>query len=401
MNFLHGKQIVLGITGGIAVYKAVLLLRLLQKEGADVRVIMTPNALKFMSPITFNALTSEPVCTDLFDGKTGSYIPHVEWAQEADAVVVAPATANIMAKMAAGIADDALSTFLLAAQGPRVVCPCMNTRIYDHPATQRNIQTLKGDGWHVVEAETGFLACREEGRGRLPEPETIVEHLLYAVIPHDFDGKKILVTAGPTREYIDPVRFISNPSSGKMGYAIARAAALRGADVTLVSGPSSLPVPVGVTRHFVVSAKEMADVVFQFAPNADVMIKAAAVSDYEPVESVFDKVKKGDIEKMISIVRTPDILEELGRQKKKNQFLVGFCAETKGLEKSATEKMHAKNLDMIVANFVSKEGGAFMGDTNEVTVFSPEKEPVHISQVPKSDVAMKLLDLISANVHNG
>jgi len=394
MKTLRNKQIVLGITGGIAVYKAVLLLRLLQKADARVRVIMTHNAMKFMSPLTFNTLCDIPVCTDLFDASAGSYIPHVEWAQEADAVIVAPATANIMAKMANGIADDALSTFLLAATGPRVVCPCMNTRMYDHPTTQRNIQTLKTDGYHVIEAETGFLACREEGRGRLPEPDVILEHLLFAMTPHDLEGKNILITAGPTREFIDPVRFISNPSSGKMGYALARIATHRGANVTLVSGSVFMKPPIGVTVHSITSAKEMANIVLNLAPQMDVIIKAAAVSDFEPSCTVDHKVKKEEAGDSISLLQTTDILKELGRKKKKGQILVGFCAETKELAQSAKKKIITKNLDMIVGNLVSQEGCGFMSETNEVTLFFPVHEQIELPKASKLDIAMQILDQV-------
>ena len=390
---LRGKNVVLGVTGGIAVYKSVELLRLLQKEGATVRVILTENGAKFVGPLTFEALTHQPVCMDLFHGKGNAYIQHIEWAENADLVVVAPATANIIAKMAGGIADDALSTFLLAVTAPTIVCPAMNTHMYENTVTQRNIRVLREDGKIVIDPADGDLACGTTGAGRFPDPPDILDRILAAVSPKDFSGKKILVTAGPTREYLDPVRFISNPSTGKMGYAIARAAEHRGASVTLVAGPIALPDPPGVSVVKVTSAQEMAEAVFDRMMDAHAIVKSAAVSDYRPVETALHKVKKTDGPVAISMTRTPDILLELGRRKKA-QVLVGFAAETRDLAQNAQAKLAAKNLDMIVGNLVGGATG-FGTDTNKVTFFFRDGSREELDEMDKMSVAHRLLDRIS------
>jgi phosphopantothenoylcysteine decarboxylase/phosphopantothenate--cysteine ligase len=392
-SVLEGKEIVLGVSGGIAVYKSVELLRLLQKQGARVRVAMTENAKWFMGPTTFEALTGRPVCSDLFREKGGVVIGHIEWAQAADAVVVAPATANIIAKMAGGIADDALSTLLLAVTAPVIVCPAMNTHMYENSATQRNIDTLKADGRFIVDPASGELACGTSGAGRLPEAGEILDRMCHFLTPKDMAGKHVLVTAGPTREYVDPVRFISNPSSGKMGYAIARAAEYRGAKVTLVSGPTDLPDPTGVHVVRVESAREMADTVLGVMDQAQVIIKSAAVSDYRPVETSDHKIKKGADTMVLNLEKNMDILLELGRRKK-GQVLVGFAAETRDLAENALSKLNRKNLDMIVANLVNEPGTGFGVDTNRVTLFFRDGRQEALPEMDKLQVAHTLLDRV-------
>lgn len=394
-SVLEGKEIVLGVTGGIAVYKTVELLRLLQKQGARVRVAMTENAKEFMGPTTFEALTGRPVCSDLFREKGGGMIGHIEWAQAADAVVVAPATANIIAKMASGIADDALSTLLLAVTAPTIVCPAMNTHMYENPATRRNLETIKSDGRLIVEPAEGALACGTTGPGRLPDAVEILERVCHFLTPKDMTGKHVLVTAGPTREYIDPVRFISNPSSGKMGYAIARAAEYRGASVTLVSGPTELPVPRGVDVIRVTSAQEMARAVFAKMDQSHIVIKSAAVSDYRPVETSDHKIKKGDDTMVLDLEKSMDILLELGRRKRE-QLLVGFAAETRDLAENALSKLSRKNLDMIVANLVNEPGTGFGVDTNRVTFFFRDGRRETLPEMDKLQVAHTLLDRVLA-----
>jgi len=392
-SVLSGKQIVLGVSGGIAVYKSVELLRLFQKRGARVRVVMTENAKWFMGPTTFEALTGQPVCWDLFREKGGGTIGHIDLARETDAVVVAPATANIIAKMAAGIADDALSTFLLAVTSPVIVCPAMNTHMYENRATQRNLKTLREDGRFIVDPACGELACGTSGPGRLPDAEEILDRVCHFLTPKDLTGKHVLITAGPTREYVDPVRFISNPSSGKMGYAIARAAEYRGAAVTLVSGPSQMASPTGVETVRVTSAREMEKAVFERMKGAHIIIKSAAVSDYRPVETAPHKIKKDAEAMTLTLEKNTDILLELGRRKKE-QVLVGFAAETRDLVENARSKLERKNLDMIVGNLVNQPGTGFGADTNRVTFFFRDGSREDLPEMDKSQVAHRLLDRI-------
>jgi phosphopantothenoylcysteine decarboxylase/phosphopantothenate--cysteine ligase len=392
-SVLNGKQIVLGVTGGIAVYKSVELLRLLQKQGARVRVVMTSNAKWFVGPTTFEALTGEPVCQDLFQDKGGASIGHIDLAREADAVVVAPATANIVAKMAGGIADDALSTFLLAVTAPVIVCPAMNTHMYENRATQRNLRTLKEDGRFIVDPACGEMACGTVGPGRLPEADEILDRVCHFLTPKDLAGKHVLVSAGPTQEHIDPVRFISNPSSGKMGYAIARAAEYRGAAVTLVSGPTQLPSPFGVETIRIESAQEMARAVFEKMDGAHIIIKSAAVSDYRPVEAASHKIKKGAQTMTLALEKNTDILLELGTRKK-GQILVGFAAETRDLAENARSKMERKNLDLIVGNLVGQPGTGFGVDTNRVTFFFRDGSREELPEMDKLQLAHSLLDRI-------
>jgi phosphopantothenoylcysteine decarboxylase/phosphopantothenate--cysteine ligase len=390
---LNNKQIVLGVCGGIAAYKSAELLRLLKKQGANVRVIMTRNACRFVGTITFEALSENPVYTDVFQSGDDGAIRHIAWATEADAVIIAPATANIIGKYANGIADDALSTFLLAVTSPVLVCPSMNVNMYQHHTVRKNIETLTANGCMISEPSAGSLACGTSGPGRLPEPPEILDRIAYALTPKDFIGKRVLVTAGPTREFFDPVRYISNPSSGKMGFAIARAAEHRGASVTLVSGPVNLPDPPNINIIRVTTAEDMAQAVFHKMENSDIIIKSAAVSDYRPKDIAAHKVKKGDEENILILSKNQDILKALG-QKKTHQILVGFAAETQELEANASKKMAEKNLDMIVGNLVNVSGSGFGTDTNQVTLFyrngTKECPPV----MEKESVANMILDRI-------
>jgi phosphopantothenoylcysteine decarboxylase / phosphopantothenate---cysteine ligase len=393
MRYLKDKNIVLGVCGGIAAYKSAELLRLIKKEEANVRVIMTSNAASFVGPLTFEALSGNPVCTSLFEKGGNSSIRHIEWAKEADAVVVAPATANIIGKLACGIADDALSTFLLAVISPVIICPSMNTNMYDKISVRRNIDILKKDGYIIVEPDAGELACGTTGKGRLPEPEDILERLIACLAPKDFKGKRVLVTAGPTREHFDPVRYISNPSSGKMGYAIARAAEQRGAEVILVSGPVNLKPPANVRRVMTVSAGDMAEAVFEHVKDADIIIKAAAVSDYRPKEAAKQKEKKGEDEVSVVLKRCDDILLNLGKDKG-DRILAGFAAETENLEKNAAEKLVRKNLDMIAGNLLDGVTSGFGTDTNRVVLFYRNGETERLPLMDKDAVANILLDRI-------
>ena len=397
MMNLNKKRIVLGVCGGIAAYKSVLLLRLLKKEGADVRVIMTRNAQAFVGAMTFKVLSEKPVCTDLFEDGDDASIAHIKWAEEADAVVIAPATANMIAKMANGIADDALSTFLLAATTPVLVCPAMNSNMLLHPATQRNLDRLRSDGFAVLDTESGKLACGITGPGRLPDAEYILDRLKACLTKVDYEGKTVLVTAGPTREFIDPVRFISNPSSGKMGYAIARAAERRGARVILVTGPTALPKPFHVETICIQSAEEMADAVFSRMNEADIIVKTAAVGDYRPKVQAVQKIKKEQDELVLELTKNQDILKELG-SRKSGQFLVGFAAETQSLEANAGEKLKKKNLDIIVGNLVGSSDSGFQADTNKVTFFFRNGGSESLPIMEKDAVADILLDRIKTGM---
>lgn len=406
MRHIKDKNIVIGISGGIAAYKSAELLRLIKKQDANVRVVMTPNAGYFINPLTFEALSGKPVYTDPFEKGGNAEIRHIEWAKDTDAVVVAPATANIIGKIANGIADDALSTFLLAVACPVLICPSMNTNMYEKTSVQRNIEILKKDGHFIVEPASGELACGTSGQGRLPEPEEILDRLIYCLCPKDFRGKRVLVTAGPTREHIDPVRYISNPSSGKMGYAIARAAEHRGADVTLVSGPVNLKPPINVKMVSAVSAKDMAQAVFDNMENCDIIIKTAAVADYRPKETAKQKIKKSMDKISLVLQKNEDILFELGKNKK-DCVLVGFAAETENLEKNAKDKLARKNLDIIVGNLVGErsdeendekddeKSSVFGMDTNKVVFFFRNGDAEYLPLMEKDMVAHALLDRIT------
>ena len=392
-NSIKNKKVILAVCGGIAAYKSIEILRLLRKAGAEVRVILTQNAQRFVGALTFEALSGQPVFKDLFQERNEASFRHIDWAREADGVIVAPATANMIGKLANGIADDPLSTFMLAVSSPVLICPSMNSHMYASRAVQRNLDTLRSDGYVVMEPVSGQLACGTSGPGRLPEPEEIFDRFLCCLSPKDLAGKKILVTAGPTIEPIDPVRFISNPSSGKMGFAVARAAEHRGAEVTLISGPTHLADPMNVTMIRVRTAKEMADSVFQQMENAEVIIKSAAVSDYGPKENKAHKIKKGQDELVLRLKQNKDILKALGR-KKKHQVLVGFAAETRDLKRNATQKLAEKNLDIIVGNLVGPSDSGFESETNTVTLFFRDGTVESLPTMDKLEVAHILLDRI-------
>lgn len=389
-QWLHDKRLLLGVCGGIAAYKSVEVLRLLVKGGAHVRVIMTENARWFVGPGTFQALSGVPVCTSVFNADDAA-IRHIDWAQEADLAVVAPATANCLGKLAGGIADDALSTFMLAVTAPVLLCPSMNTHMYQHPAVQSNLARLRGFGHTILEPDAGQLACGTLGPGRLPAPEVILDAVLGLLAPQDLAGRRLLVTAGPTREPIDPVRFISNPSSGKMGFAIARAARHRGAAVTLVSGPVDLPDPPGITVRRVTTAAEMTDAVLSAFADADIVVKTAAVSDYRPRERAPHKIKKTSDTLGLTLEKTTDILKTLG-ERKSGQILVGFAAETQDLASHAAAKLEAKNLDMIVGNLVGSGDAGFGCDTNRVTLFLRDGSHEALPLMDKYDLAHAILD---------
>lgn len=397
-GMLENKHIILGVSGGIAAYKSVELLRLLTKQGADVRVLMTRNACRFVGPLTFEALSGKAVCTHLFEEGHNASIGHIAWAKEADAVIVAPATANIIGKMAGGIADDALTTFLLAVTSPVLICPSMNTDMYQSSPVQRNLCTLEKDGHVILKPDSGELACGVTGPGRLPEPEEILDRLIKNMCPQDLSEKRILVTAGPTQEPLDPVRFLSNPSSGKMGFAIARAAEHRGAHVILISGPTRLQDPCNVKVTRIQTAAQLASAAFENFAQADIIIKTAAVSDYRPREISSEKVKKKKDEMMLSLVRNQDILAEMGRRKE-SRFLVGFAAETEALDQHATEKLQIKNLDMIVGNIVKGEDSAFGSDANRVTLYYRDGTKESLPMMDKERLAHRLLDRIVERVN--
>lgn len=392
---LAGKCVVLGVTGGIAAYKACELTSRLRKAGAQVYVIMTKNACQFVAPLTFETLSNHPVATDTFARPETWEVEHVALAKRADVFVIAPATANILAKMACGLADDMLSTTVLATRAPVLVAPAMNTGMWDNPATQENVERLQQRGVHFIGPEGGFLACGDTGAGRMSEPKDIfdaIEKLL--AMQQDLAGLSVLVTAGPTQERLDPVRFITNRSSGKMGYAIAAAAAARGASVTLVTGPTSLPIPQGVNAVRILSTQELYDQMLALCPKMDVVIQAAAPADFTPETVADQKIKKqGNEPLVIRLTQTPDVAAAVGKTKKEGQTLVGFAAETNDVLQNAQKKLAKKNLDLIVANDVTAPGAGFDVDTNVVTFVTKdglEKLPM----MKKTEVADALLDRI-------
>jgi phosphopantothenoylcysteine decarboxylase / phosphopantothenate---cysteine ligase len=391
---IKGKRIVIGVTGGIAAYKAAELVRLIVKEGASVRVAMTSNATKFIAPLTFEALSGNRVVWDMFDPST-DYIGHISWGQETDLMIIAPATANFIAKMAHGIADDFLSSVALASTARMLVCPAMNTQMYINPATQENLRLLSERGVTVMKPGEGELACHTEGPGRLPQPEEITRLARQLLTGQDLSGIRMLVTAGPTQEPVDPVRYITNRSSGKMGYAIAEAAAMRGAAVTLISGPTSLVRPDCLEFHQVRTAEEMRQAVLSCSGRSDVIIKAAAVSDYRPSETAPQKIKKDQGSLTLNLIKNTDILAELGEAKKNSHFiLVGFAAETEKLMSNAAEKLHKKNLDIIVANDVTRKDSGFDTDTNLVKIIYKDGRVEDLPMMSKHDLANELLDRI-------
>lgn len=389
---MKGKNIVVGVTGGIAAYKVAELVRLLMKADALTHVAMTKNATQFVTPNTFEALSGNRVISDQFS-QEGPDMEHITWGQEADLVIIAPATANFIGKMANGIGDDFLSTMVLATTAKILVCPSMNTQMFMNPAVQENLKRLRNWGITVMEPAEGQLACRTEGPGRLPEPAEIVEQAEALLTLQDFSGLKILVTAGATVEPIDPVRFITNRSTGKMGYAIARAAKHRGASVTLVSGPTALAPPYGVTFVGIKTAEEMKKEVFDNRPGCDIIIKAAAVADYRPLETAKQKIKKKKDTITLELTKNPDILAQLGATKEEAPcVLVGFAAETEDLLTHAKGKLEAKNLDMIVANDVSRSDAGFEADTNIVKMIFRDGSIEDSKLMSKDEVADLILD---------
>ena len=385
------KTVIIGVTGGIACYKAVELVRLLVKDSLAVQVIMTRAAMEFVTPLTFQTLSGKPVATESFNLTQESEIGHINLADSADLFVIAPATANVIGKIAAGIADDLLTTVLMATQAPVLIAPAMNIHMYENPILQENIRKLRRIGYHFMEPAEGYLACGYEGKGRLPEPEKILEEIRSLLRKKDLLGERFLITAGPSREPLDPVRYISNRSSGKMGYALARAAVRRGAGVVLVSGPSAIEPPSAVRLIPVNTAAEMRRAVLEQFPECTAVIMAAAVADYRPVDASSKKLKRGKAPLDIRLEPNPDILRELGRRKN-GKLLVGFAAETEELIANATRKLHEKNLDLIVANDVTQAGGGFDGDTNIATIVDRSGASDSLSLMTKDELADRIYD---------
>lgn len=370
---LKNKTILLGVTGGIAAYKAAALASALVKLHANVEVVMTKNATQFVTPLTFEQLTGRRTMVDTFDRNFSHQVEHISLAQRTDLVVIAPATANICAKLAHGLADDMLTTTVLACKCPKLIAPAMNTNMYENPVTQDNLDILRHYGWEVIEPASGRLACGAVGKGKMPEPEDIVQHILRSIaLPHDLAGKKVLITAGPTQEALDPVRFLTNHSTGKMGYALAKMAALRGADVTLISGPVNLaPLPF-VNMVNVVSAADMFEAVVAHAGSADMIFMAAAIADYTPASYADNKIKKTDGDLAIPVKRTQDILKWLGEHRREDQLICGFSMETENLIENSRAKLQKKNADMICANNLKVEGAGFGVDTNVISVITKD-----------------------------
>jgi phosphopantothenoylcysteine decarboxylase/phosphopantothenate--cysteine ligase len=384
-------RIVLGVSGGIACYKAVELVRLLVKAGFSVQVIMTRGAMEFVTPLTFQTLSGNPVATETFNLTQESEIGHINLADSADLFVIAPATANIIGKIANGIADDLLTTVIMATQAPVLLAPAMNIHMYENPIVQENLRKLGRVGYHLLEPAEGFLACGYEGKGRLPDPEKIAEEIQKLLRKKDLTGERLVITAGPNREPLDPVRYLSNRSSGKMGYALARAALRRGAEVTLVSGPTALEAPAGVRMIAVTTAAEMRDAVNQEFAKSTAVIMAAAVADYRPVVRADQKIKRGKGPIELRLEPNPDIVKELG-QKKAGKLLVGFAAETEELTANAAKKLSDKNLDMIVANNVAVAGSGFDGDTNIATILDRTGATQSLPLMSKDELADRIYD---------
>ncbi|AQS60551.1 bifunctional phosphopantothenoylcysteine decarboxylase/phosphopantothenate--cysteine ligase CoaBC [Desulforamulus ferrireducens] len=390
---LAGKRITVGVTGGIAAYKAADLVSTLVKAGAEVHVAMTSSAQQFITPLTFEVLTGNPVATNLFEKSPEGAVLHIDLAQRADLMVIVPATANIIGKAANGIADDLVSTLIVAASCPVLFCPAMNVVMYHNPLVQSNINKLKDLGYAFVEPEEGRLACGTSGKGRLADTGMIMNSIQKLVTPQDLAGLKVLVTAGPTREPLDPVRYLSNRSSGKMGYALAKVASLRGATVTLVSGPTALTPPPGVETISVTTAEQMFQEVIQQSAKAQLIIKAAAVADYRPLVTNEQKIKKQGQGLSLELTQNPDILAQLGQRKGRQQLLVGFAAETNDLEQNALSKLKRKNLDLLVANDVTQPGAGFDHDTNIVRIFDQSGEVKALPRLSKEQVAWEILNL--------
>lgn len=391
---LKGKTVLLGITGSIAAYKIAYLASALHKLHADVHVLMTENATNFINPITFETLTGNKCLVDTFDRNFQFQVEHVSIAKKADIVMIAPASANVIGKLANGLADDMLTTTVMACRCQKILAPAMNTAMYENPVVQDNIRKLQTYGYEVITPASGYLACGDTGAGKMPEPETLLEYILKeAAFQKDLAGKKLLVTAGPTQEAIDPVRCLTNHSSGKMGYAIAKMAMLRGAEATLVSGPTAIEPPLFVKVVPVTSARDMFEAVTGLSDEQDIIIKAAAVADYRPKQVSEDKVKKKDDQASIELERTDDILKYLGQHKKQGQFLCGFSMETRDMLRNSRAKLEKKNLDMVAANNLKVEGAGFQGDTNVLTLITQDEE-VSLPLMSKEDAALKILDKI-------
>ena len=391
---LKGKTVLLGITGSIAAYKIAYLASALHKLHADVHVLMTENATNFINPITSETLTGNKCLVDTFDRNFQFQVEHVSIAKKADVVMIAPASANVIGKLANGLADDMLTTTVMACRCQKILAPAMNTAMYENPVVQDNIRKLQTYGYEVITPASGYLACGDTGAGKMPEPETLLEYILKeAAFQKDLAGKKLLVTAGPTQEAIDPVRCLTNHSSGKMGYAIAKMAMFRGAEVTLVSGPTAIEPPLFVKVVPVTSARDMFEAVTGLSDEQDIIIKAAAVADYRPKQVSEDKVKKKDDQASIELERTDDILKYLGQHKKQGQFLCGFSMETRDMLRNSRAKLEKKNLDMVAANNLKVEGAGFQGDTNVLTLITQDEE-VSLPLMSKEDAALKILDKI-------
>lgn len=389
---LQGKTVLLGVTGSIAAYKAAALASALKKQHCNVHVVLTEHAAQFITPITFETLTGNKCLIDTFDRNFTFQVEHISLAKAADLIIIAPATANIIAKLAAGIADDMLTTTILAASCPILLAPAMNTAMYENPVTQRNLQTLRQFHYEIIEPDSGLLACNDVGKGKMPEPAVLEQHVLrHLAQEKDLTGKKVLVTAGPTQEAVDPVRFLTNHSTGKMGFALARAAMLRGAEVTLISGPTSLDPPLFIRRIPVTTAEEMYEAAMAHFPRSDYIFKAAAVADYRPAMPKEDKTKKKENHPVLPMERTRDILAAMGREKRPGQILCGFSMETRDLLEHSCEKLEKKHADMIVANHLRTDGAGFGSDTNIVTLITADR----IEELPKMDklhVALAVLD---------
>ena len=391
---LKGKTVVLAVSGSIAAYKIASLASALKKLHANVQVLMTKNAVNFINPITFESLTGNKCLVDTFDRNFQYSVEHVALAKQADVVLVAPASANVIGKIAHGIADDMLTTTVMACKCKKIIAPAMNTNMFDNPILQDNLKILEHYGYEVISPAVGYLACGDTGAGKMPEPELLLQYILREIAyEKDMQGKRVLVTAGPTQESIDPVRFITNHSTGKMGYAIAKMCMLRGAEVTLVRGPTSIAKPEFVHVVDVVTAKEMYEEVTKRAKDQDIIIKAAAVADYRPKSVSSEKMKKKDDDLAIPMERTDDILKFLGEHKKEHQFLCGFSMETENMLENSRKKLEKKHLDMIVANNLKVEGAGFAGDTNVVTIITGQEE-VSLGKMTKEETALRILDEI-------
>ena len=397
---LKGKTVLLGVTGSIAAYKIASLASALKKLHADVHVLMTQNATNFINPITFESLTGNKCLVDTFDRNFQFQVEHVSIAKKADVVMIAPASANVIGKLAHGIADDMLTTTVMACKCKKYISPAMNTNMFENPIVQDNLKTLEHYGYEVIQPASGYLACGDTGAGKMPEPETLLAYIEKEIAREkDLQGKKILVTAGPTQEAIDPVRYITNHSSGKMGYAIAKAAMLRGAEVTLVSGRTAIEAPLFVNVVSIVTAKDMFEAVTGISNEQDIIIKAAAVADYRPAVVSSEKVKKKEGQMSIELERTDDILKYLGENKREGQFLCGFSMETQNMISNSRAKLEKKNLDMVAANNVKEAGAGFQGDTNVLTLIT-QKEETSLPLMSKEDAANKLLDkILELTVH--